>query len=177
MTTVVGDEPAVRVWDPVVRLFHWTLAAAFLGAFLIERPRDLHEALGYVALGAVAVRLVWGFAGPRFARFGDFVPSPNGLLDYLGAALRGREPRYLGHNPAGGAMVVALLAMVALTGGSGWLMGTEAFFGENWLEECHEVAANTTLGLVGLHLAGVVWESLRHRENLVAAMITGKKRA
>jgi cytochrome b len=176
MAATDAEGGAVRVWDPVVRLFHWTLAAAFLGAFLIERPRDLHEALGYVALGAVAVRLVWGLAGSRYARFADFVPSPRGLLDYLAAALRGREPRYLGHNPAGGAMVVALLAMVALTGGSGWLMGTDAFFGENWLEELHEVAANTTLGLVGLHLAGVVWESLRHRENLVAAMITGKKR-
>ena len=148
MAASVQAEAGVRVWDPVVRLFHWSLAAAFLGAFLIERPRDLHEALGYVALGAVAVRLVWGFAGSRHARFADFLPSPRRLLDYLGAALRGSEPRYLGHNPAGGAMVVALLAMVVLTGATGWLMGTDAFFGENWLEELHEGAATATLGLV-----------------------------
>jgi cytochrome b len=170
-----GDA-TIRVWDPLVRVFHWALAASFLGAFLVERPRDLHETLGYVALGAVAIRLVWGFVGSAHARFADFVPSPGGLFRYLGAAIQGREARFLGHNPAGGAMVVALLAMVALTATSGWLMGTDRFFGENWLEDLHQGSANVGLTLVGLHLAGVVWESWRHRENLVAAMFTGRKR-
>lgn len=172
-----GPSPAaVRVWDPVVRVFHWTLAAAVLGAFLVERPRDLHEALGWLALGAVALRLVWGVVGTPHARFADFVPGPRRLVAYLRAMAAGREARHLGHNPAGGAMVIVLLAMVALTGVSGWLMGTDAYYGEAWVEDLHEIAANVTLGLVPLHLAGVVWESLRHRENLVRAMITGVKR-
>lgn len=166
----------VPVWDPLVRVFHWTLAASVLGAFLIERPRDLHEALGWVALTAVGVRIVWGFIGTEHARFADFVPGPGGLLRYLRALGAGREARYLGHNPAGGAMILALLAGVAVAGITGWMMTTDAFFAEDWVEETHEVAANAVIGLVALHVAGVVFSSLRHGENLVRAMITGRKR-
>ena len=90
--------------------------------------------------------------------------------------LAGRERRYLGHNPAGAAMIFALLALVALTGVTGWMMGTDAWFGEDWVEELHESVATLTLLLVPVHVAGVVWSSLRHRENLVRAMITGDKR-
>lgn len=171
-----GSEPTVRVWDPLVRLFHWTLAATFLGAFLLEDPRALHETLGWIAFAAVGVRLAWGAAGSKHARFADFVPTPTGLFGYVRDTLRGRERRYLGHNPAGGAMVVALLVMVAVLGVTGWMMGLDAFWGAGWLEDLHAAAANLALGLVALHVAGVTWESWRHGENLVAAMITGRKR-
>ena len=172
-----ADRPRVRVWDPLVRVFHWTLAASVLGAFFIERPRDLHEALGYIALGAVAVRLLWGVIGPGEARFAAFAPSPRRLAGYLRDMARGRERRYPGHNPAGAVMIFALLAMVTLTGVSGWMMGTDAWFGESWVERLHDAAATVTLTLVPIHVAGVVWSSLRHRENLVRAMITGDKRS
>jgi cytochrome b len=152
------------------------LAAAFLGAFLRESPRDLHEALGWTAFGAVILRIVWGFVGSVHARFANFVPGPGALLRYLRQALRGTERRYLGHNPAGGAMVVALLAVVLLLGVTGWMMGLDAYWGVGWVEDLHESAANLGMALVVFHWIGVAWESMRHRENLVGAMITGRKR-
>ena len=166
----------VQVWDPLVRVFHWTLAAAFLGAQLWEDPRALHETLGWIAAGAVAIRLVWGFVGSPHARFADFIPSPRGFVAYVRDAAAGRERRYLGHNPAGGAMVAALLATVLGLAATGWMMGLDAFWGVSWVEELHEGLAQLGLLLVALHLTGVVWESRRHGENLVAAMITGRKR-
>lgn len=167
---------AVRVWDPLVRIFHWTLVAACTGAFLISSPRDLHETLGWIAATAVAVRVVWGFVGPGYARFSSFVPTPRVFAAHAAEVATGREKRHLGHNPAGGAMVVALLAVVATLAATGWMMGRDAFWGVGWVEDLHETAANVGLVLVSLHLCGVVWESWRHRENLVAAMITGRKR-
>ena len=166
----------VRVWDPVVRTFHWTLVVAFFGAFVLTDLRDIHRPLGYVAVSAVAVRVVWGFVGTRYARFGSFVPRPRTFLAYVRDSFRGREGRYLGHNPAGGAMVVALIGIVALLGVTGWMMGLDTFWGEDWVKEVHETVANLAVALVALHVGGVVWESRRHRENLVAAMITGVKR-
>ena len=172
----IGGAGTVRVWDPLVRVFHWTLAGSFLGAYALEDPRLLHETLGYVALAAVMIRIVWGFVGSEHARFADFVPGPAGLLRYIRDALAGRERRYLGHNPAGGAMVVVLLTMVIVLAVSGWMMTTDAYFGVEWLETLHETVANLTLGLVIFHILGVVWESRRHGENLVLAMVSGMKR-
>jgi cytochrome b len=171
-----GAAGEVRVWDPLVRVFHWTLAAAFLGAQIWEDPRVLHESLGWIAGGAVAVRLVWGLIGSRHARFADFVPSPAGFFGYVRDVAQGRERRYLGHNPAGGAMVLALLATVLGLVATGWMMGLDAFWGVDWVEEAHETLAHLGLFLVALHLAGVIWEGRRHGENLVAAMVTGRKR-
>lgn len=171
-----GEAGQVRVWDPLVRLLHWTLAAGFLGAYTLEDPRALHQTLGTVALAAMLVRVVWGLVGPGHARFADFVPRPRTFFAYVRAVRDGRERRYIGHNPAGGAMVVALLASVATLGVTGWMMSLDAFWGADWLEEVHETVANVALGLVVLHLAGVAWESRRHGENLVAAMVTGRKR-
>lgn len=166
----------IWVWDLAVRVFHWSLATSFAVAWLAEEGESLHEIAGYVVLGLVAFRLVWGLVGTVHARFADFVPSPNALIGYLRAMLAGRARRYLGHNPAGGAMIVGLLIMLTLASGSGWLMTTDRFWGENWLEDAHEILSELTLVLIGLHVAGVLVSSIALRENLVAAMITGKKR-
>jgi cytochrome b len=177
--TVAGrtERPAtVRVWDLLVRLFHWGLVISFTIAWLGEGGKDLHQGAGYVVLALVAVRLIWGYVGSRHARFRDFVPGPKELLAYLKSLPGGHPRRYLGHNPAGGAMIVLMLAMLILTGGSGWLMTTDAFWGIEWVENLHAAAANLTVVLVFAHLAGVVFSSLAHRENLVLAMITGRKR-
>jgi cytochrome b len=173
----IAGSRTVRVWDPLVRVFHWSLAASFLGAWLIgEDGGQLHRALGYTALVLIAFRLLWGVIGTRHARFASFIPSPRTLRNYVGDVAAHREKRYLGHNPAGAAMIVALLLTVAATGVTGWMMTTDAFWGAEWVEDVHEVFANGTLLLVALHVGGVIFSSLRHRENLVRAMITGRKR-
>ncbi len=172
-----GPSATVRVWDPLVRLFHWSLVASFTTAWLSEDSKLLHQGAGYVVLALVAVRVIWGLAGSRHARFRDFVPRPRALLAYLRSLPGGHSRRYLGHNPAGGAMIMLLLLMLILTGGSGWLTTTDAFWGVVWLEDLHATAANFTVVLVFAHVAGVVFSSLAHRENLVLAMITGRKRA
>jgi cytochrome b len=166
----------VGVWDPLVRILHWTLAIAFLGAYALESPRDLHETLGWTAVAAVVVRIAWGFVGPQHARFANFVPTPRRLFGYARDVAKGREPRYLGHNPAGGVMVVSLLSIVLVLGLTGWMMELDAFWGEDWVGELHEGAANLGMFLVLLHWLGVAWESLRHRENLVGSMVSGRKR-
>jgi cytochrome b len=166
----------IRVWDPLVRLFHWSLVISFFGAYLLgEDGGWLHQALGYAALGLVAFRLVWGLIGSRYARFSEFIPSPTRLGGYIRDVLARKEARYLGHNPAGAVMIVALLLAVIGTGASGWLMTTDAYWQSEWVEEIHEALAGGTLALVGLHVAGVIFSSLRHRENLVRAMISGRK--
>ena len=139
------DSPAnagnqsVRVWDPLVRIFHWSLAASFFAAYLLgDEGGNWHQAFGDAALGLVAFRLVWGVVGPRNARFASFVPSIGGFIQYMKDVFSHREARYLGHNPAGAMMILALLACIAATGTTGWMMTTEAFFDSEWLEEIHE---------------------------------------
>lgn len=167
----------VRVWDLPVRLFHWGLVAAFATAWMTaEEAEAAHQAAGYTALGLVAFRILWGFVGCRHARFADFVPTRAGLAAYLRAALHGREPRYRGHNPAAAVMILFLLAMVILIGGTGWAMTTDWGWGSEWLEEAHEAAVNLTLAAVAVHVAAAIYESWRHRENLVRAMVSGYKR-
>jgi cytochrome b len=171
----------VRVWDPLVRVLHWTLVASILAAWITgeiekEAAQRFHEWAGYAALAIVALRLPWGLFGTRYARFPQFLRGPRATLAYAGQVAAGREPRHLGHNPLGGWMVVTLLAAVAAAGLSGWLMTTDRFWGVEWVEEVHEALANTLFALAGLHVAGVVFTSLRHRENLVRAMLTGRKR-
>lgn len=173
----MSQDPTVRVWDPLVRLFHWSLVAAIAVAWIAEEGEWLHRKAGYVALGLVGFRVVWGLIGPRHARFSDFLRGPFTALRYLMDEITGRARRHIGHNPAGGAMVIALILDVAATGFTGWLSTTDAYFGVDWVSETHEVLANLMLVLIGLHLAGVLLASLRHGENLARAMVTGRKRA
>ena len=165
----------VRVWDLAVRLFHWSLVAMVTLTYVFDDPRKLHRTLGYVVIGLIAFRLVWGLAGTRHARFTDFVPGPGRLLGYLRDMARGREDRYLGHNPAGGAMIVCLLVTLAAVGVTGYMMGMDAYFGQEWVEHTHKTLVNILLMLVAFHIGGVILSSWRHRENLVMSMITGQK--
>lgn len=169
---------SIKVWDPLVRIFHWSLAISFALAWLTaDEWDDLHEWAGYAASALIAVRVVWGLVGPRYARFGQFVHSPKTVTGYVLELLRGTEPRYIGHNPAGGVMVVALMLTLALTALTGWMSTLAPFSSAEWLEETHEVMANGVLVLVIVHIAGVLFESVRHHENLVRAMFNGRKRA
>jgi len=182
----------LSIWDPLLRLFHWSLAAGFAVAFLTEDDLlNLHVWAGYLVLGLIPLRILWGLVGPLHARWSDFVKEPAEIAAYLRDAAGFRAARHLGHNPAGGAMVVALLTSVAATGLSGLaLYGAQELSGPlapllnglpaGWghiLEEVHEVLANLTLLFVILHLAGVALASLQHRENLAKSMITGLKRS
>lgn len=166
----------IPVWDAPVRVFHWLFAVSFAGAYLTsesERWQLVHITLGYTMGALVLFRIVWGLVGTRHARFASFVCGPAAAWRYL-RSLPGATPEHhTGHNPAGGLAIVLLLALAALAAGSGWAAYNE--LGGDWVGELHESMANLMLGLVGLHLAGVVVGSVVHRENLVRAMLTGRK--
>ena len=168
----------IKVWDLFVRVFHWSLAALFVVAYATgDEIERVHIAAGYAIAGLLALRVVWGFVGPRHARFRNFVRPPREVASYLRDVMLLRAPRYLGHNPAGGAMIVALIAMLAFTCLTGIMMTTDLFWGAKWVEDVHEVLANATLALVALHVIGVLIASFEHRENLAKAMITGRKQS
>jgi len=194
----------VRVWDPVIRIFHWGLVATVAVAWLTaEEWDDLHAISGYVVAALLAVRLIWGLVGSRYARFTQFLCRPSAVIAYLRDMTGRHERRYIGHNPAGAAMILALLLTLAGTVWTGWLLedpqrlaalpdlpqvvapafadgdefGAYGEGSEEIVEELHEVLANGLLVLIALHVGGVIVASVRHRENLVRAMVTGKKRA
>ena len=166
----------VFVWDIPTRFFHWLLALSFAGAFVTaesERYRDVHVMLGYMVLGLVAFRLIWGFIGTRYARFWSFAYGPRSVLTYVKSLLTRSPQHYLGHNPAGSWAIYALLALSLLAGASGYAAYND--IGGHWMEDMHEALANLLLGLVFVHIAGVLVGSVLHRENLVRAMVTGYK--
>lgn len=177
--TAPSSVPAARVvvWDPVVRIFHWLVVSGVVAnLFLLDEGKRAHRWTGYAIMALVGIRLVWGIAGSRHARFSDFLPSPARLWSYGRALLKGREPRYIGHNPAGALMMMALIALLLLTGISGWMQGLDAFWGVEWVKELHGFGANAILALAGLHAAAAIVESIRHSENLIWSMISGRKR-
>lgn len=169
----------IPVWDAAVRLLHWTLVGAIATAWTstldIGVPPDWHEASGYTAMGCVALRLLWGMVGSRHARFADFVRGPRTTWRYTVQVLRGVAPRHIGHNPLGGWMVLALLLNVAGITLTGWLQTTDRYWGSEPLEWVHTTLAWGLLGLIALHVAGVVLTSRHQRENLVKAMVDGRK--
>ena len=196
------------VWDPLVRFGHWALVAAFAVAYLSgeDEADALHVWGGYIVGAIVVLRVGWGFVGPRHARFSDFVRSPLVALAYFIDLVYGRARRYVGHSPAGGAMVIALLVCLAATVTTGLIAygeegkgplaavlvtdananGNEAEHrapaktgreeSESTIGELHGLLANITVALVVAHILGVAVASVVHKENLVFAMITGRKR-
>jgi cytochrome b len=181
--------PTVTAWDPLIRLFHWSLVFFFLLAFATgDEWMNLHQWAGYSVALLVAFRLFWGLVGTRNARFFSFVKSPQVVTRHLKAMLSLKPSHYLGHNPVAAVMVIALLTSITLVAFSGMtLIATEGLgplagtvfstWNGEWVEEAHEFFANFTLFLVFAHVVGVVASSFLERENLVAAMMTGRKKA
>jgi cytochrome b len=168
----------VKVWDWPVRVFHWTLAASVIGAYVTGESEDferLHHTLGWVAAGLIAFRVVWGLVGTRYARFTEFVRPPKAVWAYV-KSLRSDQPQhFVGHNPVGAVAVIVLMGLTALSVCTGWLaLADDA---AEWVEEAHEIAANTLITLVLVHVIGVLWSSRTHGENLLKAMLTGRKTA
>jgi cytochrome b len=168
----------IRVWDPLVRAFHWMLALSFAVAwFSSEHSGRLHELAGYAAGVLVLARVAWGYFGSRYARFSQFMQPPAAVAAYLRSIATGAERRYIGHNPAGGAMIIVLLASIMATAATGWMLTTDTFWGSLAVQRVHSILARGVLLLVLVHLGGVALASVRHRENLVRAMVIGDKRA
>lgn len=166
----------IRIWDWPVRLLHWSLVTSIAAAwYTSDEIGPLHEYIGYAAAAIVSARLLWGFAGNAHARFGQFVLGLRPTMAYARQVADGSAPRYLGHNPLGGWMVVALLGCVALVAFSGWCLTTDLLWGYAWPVLVHEVLAWTLVALIVLHVGGVIFTSWHQRENLVAAMLTGDK--
>jgi cytochrome b len=152
------------------------MVASVAVAWLVTEGR-IHDAAGYILLVLIALRVLWGFIGPERARFASFVRPPRSIFQYAEQLYAGREPRHIGHNPIGGWMIVALLATGLAASLSGWLYTTDAFWGIAWVERIHVFFAEFLLVLAALHIAGVIFTSIRQRENLIAAMLHGRKRA
>ncbi len=170
------EKTKVLIWDLPTRVFHWLLAASFLGAFVTaesERFRDVHVALGYTMLGLIGFRLLWGVIGTRYARFGSFAFGPRSVVRYVKSLFTRSPQHHPGHNPAGSWAIYALLALAVVTGLTGYAAYND--IGGDWGEELHEAIANAMLAVVFVHIAGVVVSSLIHRENLARAMINGYK--
>ena len=179
----------IKVWDLLIRIFHWSLVGFFALAYLTEGEDEwmiIHSYAGYSILILLVFRLLWGVMGTHYARFSNFVTRPKEVLVYLKGLIAGNAKDYIGHNPAGAMMIVALIVSIAITGFSGMaLYATDghgplatSFFAtwpEGAIKEVHEFFANFTVFLVVIHVGGVIVSSLLHKENLVRAMVTGKK--
>ena len=183
MRTPVQDK--VYVWDPFVRLFHWSLVVGFTVAYLTEDDMlAVHVWAGYTVGLLIVARIVWGLVGSRHARFSDFVYNPSTTVGYLRDLLLVRAKRYIGHSPGGGAMVVLLLLFLTATvvtglvvyGGEHQAGPLAGMFTKDTGEAMHVLIANITLGLILAHIAAVILASFGHRENLIRAMVTGYKR-
>jgi cytochrome b len=178
MNSTETEITSVKVWDWPVRVFHWTLAASVICAYVTGESEDferLHHTLGWVAAGLIAFRVVWGLMGTRYARFCEFVRGPAQVWSYI-KSLRSHAPQhFVGHNPVGAMAVILLMGLTALSVYTGWL--ALANNAAEWLEEAHEIAANTLITLVLVHVIGVLWSSRTHGENLLKAMLTGRKTA
>ena len=168
-----GSHPA---WDPFVRLFHWALVACvLLNYFLLQEGERPHEWVGYLATALVSARIVWGFIGSHHARFADFFPTPARVKRHVGALLAKRPDPHAGHNPLGALMMFLLMALVLMLGLTGWLQGTDAYFGEEWLQNLHRYVANALVLSAGLHAAAALVMGRLERTRLVKAMVTGVK--
>ena len=178
----------IPVWDLFVRLFHWLLVAAFVSSWLTQEAQyNFHLLAGYTTLGLICLRFVWGMIGTQHARFTDFAYSPSTIYAYMKSIAGGRSKRYIGHNPAAAVMIFALMtgllivtiSGIALDGAENWAgpmaeMGLYHYTGH--IQSTHVLSTNLLLILIVLHLLGIVHSSLTHRENLIRAMVTGKKR-
>ena len=164
------------VWDPLLRIFHWSLVTLFAANALFDDPEfPLHRWVGYTIGGLILLRLIWGFTGPRSARFSSFFPTRAGLIRQITDMATGRRRVHLMHTPLGALMIFNLLLTLCGIIATGVMMTTDAYWGVAWVETLHEALVTWAEVSVVLHLAAVLWESRRTGVNLPKAMVTGVK--
>ncbi len=169
-------EKPLRVWDPFVRLFHWSLVVGFTANALFDAPgKQTHRYVGYVLMGLIAGRILWGLTGPSHARFASFPPSIGGAMQHLGQIATGRRQRHIGHSPLGALMVYNMLGTLLIIGLTGWMLTTLTFFGVEWVETIHQGLVVWAEICICLHVAAVLFESRRLGVNLPKSMVTGYK--
>lgn len=176
MMPTASTDKSQPVWDRFVRVFHWTLVSSvLLNYFVLEEGEAPHEWVGYLATALVVARAVWGVIGSPHAHFAAFFPTPARLRRHVQALHSGQPEHHWGHNPLGALMMLLLMTLVLALGVTGWLQGTDAFFGEEWLQELHEGLAHGLLISAGLHAAAALVMGRLERTRLVKAMVTGVK--
>lgn len=167
---------AHKIWDPFIRVFHWSLVAGFgANALILDDDSKAHEWVGYAVVALIGLRLIWGFVGPFSARFASFLPRRGAVLEQIGDIATTRRRAHLGHSPLGALMIFNLLAVILAIGVTGYMITTDAFWGVEWVEEAHEMLVVWAEISVVLHIASVLFESARTGVNLPRAMITGTK--
>lgn len=167
----------ITIWDAFVRVFHWSVATLFLLDFWVLEDGDPpHEWAGYLLGILLIMRIVWGFIGSHHARFASFFPTPKRVIQHLSDMRQRRFDHREGHNPLGGAMVIALMIMLAVVTFSGWMQTWDMFWGEDWVEELHEESAELTMILVVIHVSAVILMSRFSGIPLIGTMLTGKRR-
>ena len=172
----MSEKQAILVWDVPTRVFHWLLVLCFAGAWLTsesERLQMIHYAFGYSAVALVLFRLVWGFVGTKYARFTQFLRGPNEMAGHIKSVLSSHQHSSPGHNPVGGIVMVGLMLIILWIGLTGY-WSVKEFLGD-FMSEAHEAIASIALGLAILHIAAAVIMSLLQKENLIRAMVNGKK--
>jgi cytochrome b len=167
-----------KLWDPVVRLFHWSLVFIFFANYFFnEEGDDWHQWLGYAAVAWLVVRFVWGFFGRGAARWADFFPTPARLSTHVRALMRGEAYHRMGHSPLGGLVMILMMLCILMLGLTGYMMQEiDYFWGEDWVEDLHGWIANSLLALVVIHVCAALFESYRLKENLPLSMVTGNRR-
>lgn len=167
-----------KLWDPLIRLFHWSIAAIVVANYFFnEEGDDWHQWLGYVAIAWLTVRFFWGFFGSGAARWSDFFPTRANLTAHVTALVKGEPYHRMGHSPLGGLVIILMMLCILSLGITGLMMEEiDYFWGEDWVEDLHALIANVLIALVSIHLFAALFESYRLKENLPLSMITGKRR-
>lgn len=167
---------SARVWDRLVRVTHWSVAALVLWDLFEDSGGPLHRNLGYVAVALVAVRLAWGFVGSEPARFATWWPRLSTLRRYAASLRAGKPMKFASHNPIGALGMLAMWGLILALGLTGWLSRLDAFWGEDWPLDLHAWLAYALATLVAVHVSAAILMSVLHKDNLILAMLTGKKK-
>ncbi|MEN0036392.1 MAG: cytochrome b/b6 domain-containing protein [Cellvibrio sp.] len=167
-----------KLWDPLIRLFHWSIATIFVANYFINEPGESwHQWLGYIGVAWLLIRFLWGFFGKGAARWSDFFPTRASLASHISALAKRKPYHRMGHSPLGAVVMISMMLCILLLGITGYMMEeVDYFWGEDWVGNLHEWIANTLIALVMLHILAALFESFRLKENLPLSMITGKRR-
>lgn len=177
MEKAMGSSKAIRVWDPLIRVFHWaTVLLCVLNLFILEEGRRNHRYVGYALAGLLVLRILWGLVGSDYARFAQWFPTPARLGRYLQASWQGKHPYHAGHNPLGALMILLMLTCLVGTAVTGIMTGYEQLFDEDLMEELHEFFAKALQIAIFIHVLAVIVLDRLTRSDLIRAMITGRKR-